>query len=371
MLPVKCVDKHRIRTGYERTMAHRVGRLYAGMAEQDGKVTNIDDVAKVVEVVYEDGTKDIFEYGEKYVDFQGFFATEELKCDVTVGQKFKKGTPITYNSGYFNKDKETGQLDYSIGVKANVVMLENDTTLEDSTEISERLSDKLTIKPTNARVISLPAKSIIHKAVQVGEEVKHTDTLMIFEEEALEGTSISSGASEETLALLGDLNKKTPSAKFAGKVVRIEAYYGGSISEMSPSVASMVKDCIKQQNRAAKITKGSLREDEFPESGPLPEGSKYKGATFDKNTVVFIYYIQEEIKHRSGDKLVVFNQLKATVASVFPKPVHTESGLEVDSLFSCVSLSNRIVCAPLLYGIMSRIMEHVENEACAMYFDQK
>ena len=56
----------RIRTGYERVMAHRVSKLYAYPAEQDGKVIEDDKVAKLIKIQYKDGSLHTIPYGEEY-----------------------------------------------------------------------------------------------------------------------------------------------------------------------------------------------------------------------------------------------------------------------------------------------------------------
>ena len=71
----------------------------------------------------------------------------------------------------------------STGALANVVFMEMDTTLEDGVEISERLSQKLTMSPINLKVVSLSGKSLIHKCRNIGDVVAPTDELMIFEED--------------------------------------------------------------------------------------------------------------------------------------------------------------------------------------------
>ena len=47
----------------------------------------------------------------------------------------------------------------SIGTLANVIFMEMDTTLEDSFEMSQRLSKKLIMNPVNVKVVSLSGKS--------------------------------------------------------------------------------------------------------------------------------------------------------------------------------------------------------------------
>ena len=371
MVPTEHVQKVRVRTGYERTLAHMVNRDYAGVAENNGRVTGIDEDGKMIEVTYEDGTKDLFEYGEKYGEISGFCVTHDLQPVVKVGQKIEKGDIITYNKGFFNYDPYSKQVDFSTGNLANVALVEVSTTNEDSTEISTRLSEKMAMYPTNMRVVMLPSNSHVYSYRKVGEHVLNTDDLLIYEEEDIEGSIRLPDADEEAIAMLGELNKRTPSAKFNGEIVKIDAFYGCQISDMHPTLAEIVKDAVKIANRRNRLAKGTAAEYDYPSSGIMKDGSKYKGVTFDDKTVCLIYYIKERIPQGRGDKLVICNQLKCTVAGVFPEPIFTESGVEVDALFSANCMAKRIALSPIMHGILSRCIEKVEQDAIDLYFSEK
>ena len=366
LVPTEGYEKVRVRTGYERVLAHRCSKNFAGVATATGKVTAVDEKARLVEVTYTNGTKEVYPYGSELMEFDSMELESRIECNVKLGQKVSKGDIITYNKDYFKKDTFSGQVDMSLGVMANVVFMEMDTTLEDSFEMSQRLSQKLTMAPVNIKVISLSGKSLIHKFLDIGTEVSPTDDLMVFEEDptAVEGLNTD----DEAIEMLAELNRKTPSASHAGKIIRIDAYYSCDPSEMHPTVQALVKRCVEEKNRRAKLAKSSKEADDYPTSSMIKEGSKYKGVTFDKDTVMFIYHIQERLAHNVGDKLVVCNQLKATCGGIFPKPIYSESGIEVDMLFSMMSTNKRIVLSPFKFGITSRILSKIEDDICMTYF---
>lgn len=369
-MPTVHTERNRVRTGYERVIAHKVGRSFAGIAEQDGRVTNIDKKAHLVEVTYADGTVDEFKYGEEYLELQGFHTSNNIIPLVSPGQTVSKGDVITYNKGFFNVDPMTKQLDFSIGTMANTAIMEIDTTLEDSTEISENFSKKMGMTPVNSRVVVLDKRSMIHYGVKIGSVVKHSDPLFIFEEEPMEGSGMFN-ADAETLALLGDLNRSTPSAKFSGQVVKIEAYYGCPISEMHPTLQDIVRPAVEEKNRRNKMASKSIRSDDFAASGIMPKGSKFKGVMFDENTVCLIVYIKEHISADTGDKVVLCNQLKCTIGSLFDKPIFSESGVEIDMLFSSTNIYRRQCLSPVFHGLIARNMEKLEEDVVNMYFNEK
>lgn len=369
LVPVKQYDRLRVRTGYERIVAHRCSRIFAGVAEEDGKVTKIDDKAKLVEVTYKSGRKDVFTFGESYTEFQSFEVTNRVALDVKMGQSFKKGDIITHNTDYFHKDHDTGQVDFSIGSLANVALIESDATTEDSCEISERLSKKLTMYPTNERVVVLSAKSLVHYCAKVGDHVIPTDNLMIFEESPMTRSMFT--ADDDTLSMIADLNKATPHADHQGEIVKIDAYYGCEIKDMSPTLQPIVKAAVDEKIRRSKLASETDKADEYPTSSIIAKDSKYKGTMFTEDTVMLIFHIKEAIPHGTGDKLVLCNQLKCTCCGVFPKKLYTESGVEVDMLFSARAMNKRIVLSAPLTGIASRILERVEDDICKEWFGEE
>ena len=366
--PVAAADLPRVRTGYERTFAHRVGRTYAGIADQDGKVTDIDPKAKLIEVTYKDGTRDIFEYGNKYTEFQGYFIDQDREINVKLNQQVKAGDVITYNKGFFNLDPHTGQLDMTSGVLANIALMETDSTLEDSVEISPSLSKRMLMRPVNMRTISLPKNSVVYSCKQVGDNVINTDVLMVFDEAPVESGDMFKNVDEATLSLIADMNRSKPTSKYNGKIVKMEAYSGCPISEMHPTLADIVRKADELDNRKNRFARGSLCEEEYPQNEIMREGSKYKGQAFDENTVVIVFYIQEDVTMDKGDKMVVANQLKCTVCSVMKDGTSTESGVPVDALFSAHGLTARVVLSPIFHGILSRCSEKVESDIVDMYF---
>ena len=369
LVPVKQYDRIRVRTGYERIVAHRCNRLFAGVAEDDGKVTNIDDKAKLVEVTYKDGRKDVFSFGESYTEFDSFEVTNRVAVDVKLGQSFKKGDIITHNIDYFHKDHDTGQIDFSIGSLANVALIENDATTEDSCEISPRLSDKLTMYPTHEEPVVLSAKSLVHYCAKVGDHVIPTDNLMIFEESPMDTPAFA--VDDDTLGMIADLNKATPHANHQGEIVRIDAYYGCELKDMSPTLQPIVKAAIDQKIRRSRMASTTDKADEFPTSSVIEKDAKYKGTVFTEDTVMLIFHIREAIPHGTGDKLVFCNQLKCTCCGVFPKQIYTESGVEIDMLFSARAMNKRIVLSAPLTGIASRILERVEDDICKEWFGEE
>lgn len=371
MIPTEHIDRSRVRTGYERIVAQYCGRKFAGVAEQDGVVTKIDPNLETIEVKYKDGSTDVFKYGENYTEHESVCVTNDLVCNVKLGQKLHKGDVVMYAQNFFTKDKYSDQVDFSIGVTANTVLMETDTTLEDAACMSKRLADKMSIRPTNTRTVQIPRNSIIYKCAKIGDEVLHTDKLMVFEE----STSLAEGeenpldsfkGDEETLALLGELNRRTPTAKFAGKIVKIEAFYSCPIATMHPSLQRIVKDAVGADAKRAALAANTQAETDFPPPKPIPVGTKVNGTLFNDDTVQLVFYIQEKQTTQVGDKCVLGLQLKHTISSIMQQPQYTGDGEEIDVIFSADAIGRRIVLSATYIGILNRILEKMEKNVVKM-----
>lgn len=356
----------RIRTGYERVIAHRSSSVYSYAAQADGKVTEVDETTKMCKIQYKDGSTHTFQYGETYGECADMVTTLKLELTVKKGDAFKRGDILCYNPEYFEKDPTSRQVDWKHGVMATVAIMDCSRTFEDSSSISKEFGEKLEIQPVQVRQINLIANTIIHDAKKVGDTVDVNDYLLIFEDaEAADITSISTN--ESTLDYIAKLNRKTPKARVAGTIVKIEAYYSSPVSEMHPTLGKLVKDAIKDVTGKHKFSQGSATSGEYPTSQPLPEGTKFKNVKFEKDTVVLRYFIREEITAGIGDKIVFDSSLKSVIGSIHDDTT-TESGKVIDALFSGSSISNRIVCSPLITGTGEQVLECLEDEAVRLYF---
>jgi len=358
----------RTRTGYERVVAQRASTYYAYSASQDGKVIEVDEALGLCKVKYKDGTVQVIEFGEKYGECADMVTTLKLQLTVKVGDSFKKGDVLSYNPEYFEFDPIARQADWKHGVIATVALMDCGPTFEDSNSITKELGEKLEIQPIEIRQIAITADTVIHAHKSVGDEVDVTDYLMIFEDsEAADLTGMSQDA--DALEYLAKLNRKTPKAKCTGTIAKIEAFYAAPISEMHSSVAKFVRDVTKKNMQKHKYSQGTISGMDFPESKPLPVGTKFKGVTFEKDTVLFRFFIQERIGCGVGDKIVFDSSLKSVTGKIH-EDINTESGLKIDAVFSGSSISNRIVNSPIIMGMAERILETLEQQAIDIYFDK-
>lgn len=355
----------------EKVVAHRCSEMFAAKARDDGEVIEMNEYAKMVKVKYNNGAIDVYNYGEEQsIINDGICITQKIKCKFKVGDKVKRGDIICFNEEFFQEDPYSEQINWKHGVNATVALMEHATTVEDSNMVTKRLSTALGMSPTEMRAISVNKDVIIHEVVKEGSKVENTDVLMRFEDSEFEGMGTLNIKDDFALDLLSKLNQSAPKAKYSGTVVYIEALYSCSLNDMHPSLAKLVRQCAKFKNERNKFTSGTVKEDKFVQSQPLPANTKFKGVLLDKNTVVFIFYIKQFMPFGAGDKCVFGNQMKSVSCKVTESTLETRSGIKLDAIFSPTSLSKRIVNSPLIVGTGNRILEKVEQDVLSIYFDE-
>lgn len=373
-LPTKEGEVSRIRTGFERVIAHRSSTTYSTAAKMNGKVVAVDEDTNIIKVQYIDGTTQTILYGEQHSQCSDMWVTQKMELTVKLGDSFKKGDILCFNNEYFQKDPFTRQVDWKHGVHANVALIDNNKTYEDSSTITEALGEKLQVQPVEVRTITLTKNTFIHEIAKEGQVVGVNDFLMIFEDAtiaesiAIDGNKDSNQQYKEALAQLAELNRSTPRANAAGKIVKMDAFYSCPISEMHPTLAKVVRDCVKMKNTRSKFSRGALNEANHSEASVLAKGTKFRGVLFEEDTVVIQFFIQESINATTGDKLVLDSSLKSVISYTLDSTPVTESGVEIDVLFGATSVSNRIVNSPVLVGGGERVMEKLEQDCLDMYF---
>jgi hypothetical protein len=368
-VPVKQSNTCRIRTGYERVLAHRTRPPFAYAAQQDGKVLSVDEQAHVLTVEYKDGSVYALGYGQEYSNNGGggFYVTQNIEVNgYKEGSKFRKGDILIYNKDFFTADIYSKQVDANLGYLANVALMEMAHTMEDSCVLSQDLAEALRTNPVHQREIVIKASTVVHQIVPVGGSVKNTTPLMIFDDTDIP-TEYSSNP--DLLDAIQKLNRSIPKAKYAGKVVKIEAYYRKPLEEMSSSLATVIKSVAKTKNAKAKAAAGAANNYVFPKDQPVNR-DKLGIVDMDEDTVILRFYIQQDLAMGSGDKVVFAASLKSVCARVATEEMVTEDGsLKVQGILGATSAMNRMVMSVFIMGACNRILEKMEQDMLAMYFD--
>lgn len=361
--PSKGGQVGRLRTGFERVIAHRTGMPFAFPAEQDGVISSIDEKAEIVTITYTDGTTNAFEFGEIFTNNGGggFHATHSILLNnIKVGSKFKRGDILAYNEDFFVPDPYTKQVDMVTGRFCHVAFVDRAGTIEDSSEVSLEMSKTLSFHPTQTPTVTITKDTTIHSFADKGTEVTPTSHLMVFDEAELP-ENIASNFDEETIALISNINRSTPKAKYSGVISRIDVYHKCPYDELASGIKTVFKQATKKRVAQAKAAKGAANSDEFTAPGAITQSDRVGNIELDEDTVIFVFYVKDTINMVEGNKIVISSSLKSVISGRFDTILCKESGRNVDVTMGALSMSNRIILSPVIQGGVQTVMTACEN----------
>lgn len=356
---VACAGYHasHVRTGYEQVIAHRTSDLFAFTAKKPGKVVSITEHGMVVE--YEDGTKKGIELGRRYGNAEGATIPHDVTTDLKVGDKFKVGDLLSYNTGFFERDFfDPSQVVWKAGTTVTVALMESPLTLEDSSAISQKTADLLMTKTSKVREIIVNFKQSISHLVKVGQTVESGNILCVIEDAATARNELFDEKSIDTLRLAQAM---MPPAKFAGTVERIEVFYHGEKEDMTDSLRAIANASDRELAARHKAVGRSTT------SGAVDESFRSEGNPLNLDTLAIKITITADVPAGVGDKGVFGNQMKTVFGKVLEDEVTTESGQVVDAIFGQKSISDRIVTSPEVIGTTTVLLELAAQRALKAY----
>lgn len=356
---VSCVGYHPmpVRTGYEQVVAHRTGDLFAATAKKPGKVLSVNAEGIVVE--FDDGEVKGYTLGRRFGAAAGLTIPHTIVSNLKEGQKFKEGTTICYNPGFFEPDpaNPTNVL-WKSAVLVKTALMESANTLEDSSCISQKTADLLKTETTTIRWIKLNFDQKLSRIVKTGQAVDTEDILCIIEDAVTANQNLFDEASLDTLRILSG---HSPQAKAKGIVERIEVYYHGEKEDMSETVRAVVnasdKELAQRQKAAGKKV--------F--TGSVDEGFRVEGDPLSLDTLAIKFHITGTVAAGVGDKGVFGHQMKTVFGQVLTSEVKTETGTEIHAIFGQTSIDARIVLSPSTIGTTATLLKVAAKRALKAY----
>ena len=324
----------------EEVMPYHISREFVVTAKQDGQVVEIKD--GIVVVQYKDGSYDSIDTNPrmKKNSSSGFYIRTRLNSNLTeVGQKFKKNEVLAQDSGAFTKNTNDLSASMNIGVPIKVAIVPNYDIYEDAGPITKKLSEKFTTHMSMKTEAGIPAQSYVEKMVNIGDEVKVDDPLIIYDP-AHEDAETNAFLNEirdklgEDLEELVDLQSMPQvRTEYAGTVVDIEVFSSVPMEELSPSLQEIVKKYTKHSANVVKLlTKYQNPGDmnyykcgqiisNAPEVVQPDYQNRVKGVQIgaDGRGVAIIFYVEFKDIAKTGDKGSAFTALKFTTSHVIPE----------------------------------------------------
>lgn len=372
-MPTKKCETSRIRTGFEEIIAHRTNPPFAYSAEADGVVEKIDEKASIAMIFYEKLNKRVaVKFGEEYTNNGGggFYCTQNITLNgYKEGDAVKRGDIIVYNNRFFSPDVYSKQVAWNIGVLTNTVLIDSNSTLDDSSIISTKLAEDLEINPVFVKDIILKKNITVHKFADVGSEVTSVDPLLVFDQSEM-ADDMFGKLDDETIRLLEKLNKKSARSGHNGVVVKIDIFYKNTIEDVSPSIQSLIKLINKRKLNIRKAASGAANEDDYPGETDIKYTDRIGGVDLDNETVIIRFYIKDSAIMAGGDKIEFDSSLKSVCTAVV-EPWEVEDGsVTCNAWFSAIGINNRIILSPIITGIGNRCVEKMEQDILKMYFNK-
>lgn len=356
-----------IRTGYELIMAHRTDDIFSTAAKGPGVIA--EKGKNYVIVKYDDAElgEDRIELGRKFGIVTGHTVPHEIVCDLEVGKRVDKGNIVAFHPGFYARDwRDPSQVAMKNGYTANILLVENNSTFEDASLISERTSQKLVTNVTHTRVLMVNFNQAIRNLVVEGQHVDNEDTLAFIEDEVSANFDYFDESTMETLKRLGN---PAPRAKHVGTVERIEVFYFGEKEDMSESVRKVADKYDAQRAKMAKLL-GT----ENARTGQVFSPSRIDGMPLEIDMMAIRIYITHSRGMGDGDKIVVGNQKKSVVSGVYKGICRTTEPVlpggqpwDIDIQFSYRAINARIVNSAMLLGMGNILIENIQQEMLKAY----
>ena len=352
VIPVVGQQVTPVLTGYEYILPYRVSDKYCTIAKRKGRVVKV--TSKQVVIAYDDTTEK-YKLGSWHTKETGGTSYRHVVTTALVeGDTIHDGDVITYDAMFFTPTfYDRKKVVYKAATMAKMIITDADVTHEDSNAISERFAKRLGTHYTTVKSIVIPASVEIETLPTLDAKVDYNTPLLSYIDTGKK-EEIDLNLSETSKELLSSLDQNAPKAETVGKITNIEIFYNVEPEEMSDTVKALI-----QKTDKTVIEK-------YGHTGRVNNTYSIKGNPLNDGYIEIKFYIEKTIDMTLVDKLIVANQLKATVGKVYPSIV-TESGKEVDINFGNKPIEARIVESPDIIGILSTIMMHANKEAVRLW----
>ena len=296
----------------------------------------------------------------------GFFITLQLSTKLKQGSKFKKGDIIAWDeTSYSNKNGEDDNLAYNLGVLAKVAILNTDEGFEDSTSISEWLSDAMATDVVVEKDKDLSKNTNVYSMVKVGQEVQEGDPLIIFQnsfDEKDANLLLKNITDPEYVSDLGRIKLKS---KYTGVIQDIKIYRTCEIEELSDSLKKIVTDYEKSIKARLKM----YEKYNAPGANLLEPDFKMQPTGIMKNNpdgIKIVFYIKYNDKLSVGDKVVAQSANKGVVKNIFTNDLTPFSEFrpneKIHALFAARSFNARMVTSVWTSGAINKCMIELDRK---------
>lgn len=363
-----------VTNGADEAMAHIASDTFTYKAKDHGKVVEMTTDYMVVEYQNPIMGPDNKSYKCEYISLNdeikknsdgGFYVTIKLDTDLAVGKSFKKGDIIAYHRQSFsNKNGESDNLAYNLGVLAKVAILNTDEGFEDSTSVSEWLSDAMTTNVVVEKDKDISKNSNVYFMAKVGQAIQEGDPLLIFQNAFDEKDANMLLKNITDADFVSDLGRVKLKSKYTGVIQDIRIYRTCEIEEMSESLQKIVKEYEK----GIRAKKALYAKHNISGVNMLPPDYKMQPTGIMKGNadgIKVVFYIKYVDKLSVGDKVVAQSANKGVVKGLFPEELTPFSEYrpneQIHALFAARSFNARMVTSVWSSGAINKVMIELDR----------
>ena len=367
-----------ITNGADTAMPYLNSGTYVVRAEYNGEVVNKTDDYMVIK--YNSNNIKLGKDGKPESEYRminlketvkknsdgGFFVTVTLVTSMDEGDRFKAGEILAYDKDSYGKVSESDEYAYNLGALTKVAIMNNDEGFEDSTSVSQWLSEAMASEIVTMRdTPPLNRSTNIYHLAKVGQEIQEGDPLIIYQnafDEEDANLLLKSITDEDIVSDLGRIRIKS---KYTGVVQDIKIYRTCEIDEMSETMQKIVKDYEKN----IKATKAMYKKYNIPGANKLdpdyimPQTGKLKNCP---EGIIIEFYIKYNDKLGVGDKVVAQSANKGVVKDMFPLGMEPFSETRPDepihAIFAARSFNARMVTSVFRAGALNKLLIELDRQ---------
>lgn len=366
-----------IGSGIEKTAAYMISDEFAFKAKESGIVESVDEKNKVAIIKYKSGKQDLIDLDivETNNSNGGFYNSQVFELLYKPGEKFTKGAILAKNPNFFSGDGKKDDIIYCLGRVTKVAIASADFTLEDSSIITDEVSEAMATKVTMRKTKVLDKNATVSFIAKEGQAIKTGDPLLVFENSFNDESmnDILGKIGNEFAENIAEMAKNELKCKYTGHVVKINIYYSNDLSEYSESLQKVIKSYINSKKSRKAIIEKIKGTGYDSLNAPIIEQqkeNKIKGEDVIDG-VMFEFFIEYYQELGIGDKIIYGTALKTIVSKVLEKGEEPFSEFRpdenVEAVLSPLSINSRMTLDIFVDGIASKALIELKRTIKDIY----
>lgn len=350
---------------------------FAFTAKKDGKVVEINEDLMIIK--YNDGTVDDVDLSEHPVKNTdgGFFIMNKMDTSFKVGQSFKAGQILAFDTKVVNDLDFFGDPCANVGTLARVAFETNGSVFEDSGYITDDFAHRFATKITKEKRVILSPFANIRYIAKIGQEVQANDPILAFDDtedefssQLLQSITDQMADDDEIIATSAPIM-----SKHTGVIRDIQITYTVPLESVTPSLRKIVTEYKKDAAKREKILSQYMLVTDANtvvknSEMSVPDAAGKVGGTKIGDGVEIAFYIEYVDIAGNGDKGSI-GALKFTTCNVIPSELagFTESNPDrpIDVYVSALGAFKRMVADVEKVGILTKVLVETKQRWAGKY----